>query len=415
MEEKKYEINWLGLFIKVIIFVVVILLIIWLISKLTLKNKGLSIEENLDIFTNSSVEYFKKNLPEEGTKNKVTLNQLIKWDYLKELKDEKGKLCDKESTSEIELKDDYYEINTKLTCNKKEKTSSIKLGNNTCKNCDVKVEGLEIKKKEEKPKEEEIITNTSSKGPTLSEEQTQAKIVLYEFAKNINRYSSWYQGKVTGNNIENSTKKVSYSKFCQKEELNYYTISYVSTLGRHNYTLELINLSDEEISLLSSTYFKDINDYISYLENRNSTLYYVNGTNNKVNKDDDPYIYKNHALTSNNFTFNVSNVYKKNNKYYIDITTNINNFNNITPYYINNKKVYYVPIKFTLNSNSTKCIVDKTENKENYQNYIITETWNKTIDIYRYKINVVEYKYSNQDYIEGYTKTGNTKEITNDN
>ena len=43
MEDKKYEINWLGLFIKVIVFVVAVLLIIWLISKLTL-NKGLSIE-----------------------------------------------------------------------------------------------------------------------------------------------------------------------------------------------------------------------------------------------------------------------------------------------------------------------------------------------------------------------------------
>lgn len=413
MDEKKYEINWLGLFIKVIVFVVVILLVIWLISKLTLKNKGLSIEENLELFTSSSVEYFKKNLPNEGETNKVTLNQLIKWNYLEELKDEKGKLCDKESTSQIELKDNYYEINTKLTCNKKEKTSTIKLGNNTCENCDIKVENLEIKKKEEQTKQEEITTNTSSKGQTYSEEQTQAKTVLYEFAKTIDRYSTWYQGKVTGTNIENSTKKVSYSKFCKQEELVYYTISYTSSLGKYSYTLELINLSDEETSLLSSTYFENINDYISYLENRNNTLYYVSGKNNKVSKDDDPYTYKNHALTSNNFTFKVLDIYKKNNKYYVDITINVLNFNNITPYYINGKKAYYVPIKFTLNSDNKNCIVDKTENKENYQNYVITESWDKTIDIYRYKISTVEYKYSNQDYIEGYTKTGNTKEITN--
>ena len=53
MEDKKYEINWLGLFIKVIVYVVAVLLIIWLISKLTL-NKGLSIEENLKLFSDSS-------------------------------------------------------------------------------------------------------------------------------------------------------------------------------------------------------------------------------------------------------------------------------------------------------------------------------------------------------------------------
>ena len=112
MEDKKYEINWLGLFIKVIVFVVAVLLIIWLISKLTL-NKGLSIEENLKLFNDSSIEYFKKNLPEEGETSQVTLNQLIKWNYLKELKDKKGKTCDKEnSKSTIVLEDNYYNIKT---------------------------------------------------------------------------------------------------------------------------------------------------------------------------------------------------------------------------------------------------------------------------------------------------------------
>ena len=38
MEEKNYGINWLGLFIKVIVFVVVVLLAIWLISMITLRN-----------------------------------------------------------------------------------------------------------------------------------------------------------------------------------------------------------------------------------------------------------------------------------------------------------------------------------------------------------------------------------------
>ena len=66
MEDKKYEINWLGLFIKVIVFVVAVLLIIWLISKLTL-NQGLSIEENLKLFNDYFFFYFlniltKKNL-----------------------------------------------------------------------------------------------------------------------------------------------------------------------------------------------------------------------------------------------------------------------------------------------------------------------------------------------------------------
>ena len=344
MEDKKYEINWLGLFIKVIVFVVAVLLIIWLISKLTL-NKGLSIEENLKLFSDSSVEYFKKNLPEEGETSQVTLNQLIKWDYLKELKDKKGKTCDKEnSKSTIVLEDNYYNIKTELKCNNETKTSEIKLGNNECEACDVKIEDLPINKKEDKPHEEEKpISNETSKGGTApasnnttSNPSTPTTTILYEYVKNVDRYSDWYNGKVTGKNIENSTKVVSYSKYCQNEELTYYTISYTTYLGYHSYTLELINLNtNENVKLLSSSYFTDINDYINYLNKRNESLSYVGGTNTKVNSDDNPYDYKNHALTSNNFTFNVSNVYKRNGKYYVDITMNINNFNGVTPYYLN--------------------------------------------------------------------------------
>lgn len=425
MEDKKYEINWLGLFIKVIVFVVAVLLIIWLMSKLTL-NKGLSIEENLKLFSDSSVEYFKKNLPEEGETSQVTLNQLIKWDYLKELKDKKGKTCDKEnSKSTIVLEDNYYNIKTGLKCNNETKTSEIKLGNSECEVCDIKIEDLPINKKEDKPHEEEKpISNEISKGGTApssnnttnNTSSTPTTTILYEYVKNVDRYSDWYNGKVTGKNIENSTKVVSYSKYCQNEELTYYTISYTTYLGYHTYTLELINLNtNENVKLLSSSYFTDINDYINYLNKRNESLSYVGGTNTKVNSDDNPYDYKNHALTSNNFTFNVSNVYKRNGKYYVDITMNINNFNGVTPYYLNkiNKNIYYIPIKFTLTNNKSNCVIDKTENSSKYTNYTVVDTWNEYTDIYRYKITTIEYKYSNQESLEGYTKTGKTKVVNN--
>lgn len=424
MEDKKYEINWLGLFIKVIVFVVAVLLIIWLISKLTL-NKGLSIEENLKLFNDSSVEYFKKNLPEEGETSQVTLNQLIKWDYLKELKDKKGKTCDKEnSKSTIVLEDNYYNIKTELKCNKETKTSEIKLGNSECEVCDIKIEDLPINKKEDKPHEEEKpISNETSKGGTspasnntTNTPSTPTTTILYEYVKNVDRYSDWYNGKVTGKNIENSTKIVSYSKYCQNEELTYYTISYTTYLGYHSYTLELINLNtNENVKLLSSSYFIDINDYINYLNKRNESLSYVGGTNTKVNSDDNPYDYKNHALNSKNFTFNVSNVYKRNGKYYVDITMNINNFNGVTPYYLNkiNKNIYYIPIKFTLTNNKSNCVIDKTENSSKYTNYTVVDTWNEYTDIYRYKITTIEYKYSNQESLEGYTKTGKTKVVNN--
>lgn len=425
MEDKKYEINWLGLFIKVIVFVVAVLLIIWLISKLTL-NKGLSIEENLKLFSDSSVEYFKKNLPEEGETSQVTLNQLIKWDYLKELKDKKGKTCDKEnSKSTIVLEDNYYNIKTELKCNNETKTSEIKLGNSECEVCDIKIEDLPINKKEDKPHEEEKpISNETSKGGTAPASNNTTnntpsiptKTILYEYVKNVDRYSNWYNGKVTGKNIENSTKVVSYSKYCQNEELTYYTISYASNIRTYSYTLELLNLNtSSNIKLLSSSYFTSIEDYTNYIQNRNNTVSIIDKENNRVTGNENPYDYKNHALTSSNFTFNTSNIYKQNGKYYIDITIYIKNFNGVTPYYLNkiNRNIYYVPVKFTLTNDKSNCVIDKTENSSKYNNYTVVDTWNEYTDIYRYKITTIEYKYSNQESLEGYTKTGKTKVVNN--
>lgn len=425
MEDKKYEINWLGLFIKVIVFVVAVLLIIWLISKLTL-NKGLSIEENLKLFSDSSVEYFKKNLPEEGETSQVTLNQLIKWNYLKELKDKKGKTCDKEnSKSTIVLEDNYYNIKTELKCNNETKTSEIKLGNSECKVCDIKIEDLPINKKEDKPHEEKKpISNETSKGGTTpasnnttnNTPSTPTTTILYEYVKNVDRYSNWYNGKVTGKNIENSTKVVSYSKYCQNEELTYYTISYASNIRTYSYTLELLNLNtSSSIKLLSSSYFTSIEDYTNYIQNRNDTVSIIDKENNRVTGNENPYDYKNHALTSSNFTFNTSNIYKQNGKYYIDITIYIKNFNGVTPYYLNkiNRNIYYVPVKFTLTNDKSNCVIDKTENSSKYTNYTVVDTWNEYTDIYRYKITTIEYKYSNQESLEGYTKTGKTKVVNN--
>lgn len=298
MDEKKYSINWLSLFIKVIVFVVIVLLTIWLVSKIIRKDDGLSFEEIQKAFQEASVEYFSKNLPEEGKISTVTLNQLISWNYLDELKDEDVKSCDtKNSKSKIELVEDYYSIKSELICGDKSETTYIKVGNEECANCDVKVEDLVIKKSEEKTTVEENINNEvnstteSSKGPsvsnvdttsggkessTIKEDTTSNQTILYEYVKEVEQYSRWYTGKVTGNNIENSTKTVSYSKFCK-----------------------------------------------------------------------------------------------------------IGNLSN--------------------------CITDETDNSSKYNSYKIVDTWNQTIDIYRYKITVSEYKYSNATSLEGYTKTGNTK------
>lgn len=435
MEENRYRINWLGLFIKVIIFVVIALLAIWLVTKVTSKNKGLSIDENSKLFTDAAVEYFRVNLPEDENSKTVTLSQLITWDYIEELTNEKGKICDiKKSKAKIEQIDDYYSIKTEIICGNDSKTNYIKLGSLECQKCDVKIEGLQITNKNQEDKQENqteqtpspetstnsttnnSITSNNSTTPnnnTTSTNSTPETSILYEYVKKIDEYSDWYIGKVTGNNIENSTKSISYSKYCQNEEYNYYTVSYVSEKKKYTYTLELKNYQDTTSQEITDNYFSTLEDYQNYIDYRNQNLTMIGGNPNAAVNITSASKLRASSLTANNFTYTISNIYKNQDKYYVDITIKIKNLKNVTPYYASNikKKIYFVPIKFTISSDSNNCITDKTENSNQYPNYKIVDTWNEYIDIYRYKITVVEYKYSNQESLPGYTKTGNYKQV----
>lgn len=430
MEENRYGINWLGLFIKVIVFVVVVLLAIWLISKITLKDKGLSFEENNKLFQDATVEYFKKNLPDKGDTLTVTLNQLISWDYLEKLKNEDGKTCDvKNSKSKIEVVEDYYSIKTILVCGNKSETTYIKLGNKECTDCNIKVEGLkEITKEEATDDSTTEETNTSTNGntnttnnsnetskgtsSTNNQNTTTNKPILYEYVKEITEYTDWYVGKVTGADIENSTKKVSYSNYCKNEEFTYRTVGYIEKKMNYSYKLELTNLDNvSNVELDSDSYFTSLNDYKKYLNKASQDLQMEGADPEDSISLPDASVIRQSSLKSSNFTYTISEVYKENGKYYVDIKVKVKNLTGVTPYYTSQIKsnVYYVPIKFTVGYvDKNSCITDLTSNSSSYNNYTVTKTWNETVDIYRYKIVRKDYVYSATP-VEGYTKTGNTK------
>ncbi len=419
MEERDYGINWLGLFIKVIAFVVIILLAIWLISKITLKNKGLSFEANNKLYQEAVVEYFKKNLPEEEKSGTVTLKQLIRLNYLEELKNEKGKTCDLEKTkSKIEIVDDYYSIKTTLVCDSKSKTEYIKLGNEKCTDCDIKIKGLEIKKEqdsEEKSTNEET-TNQNNNNSNLANNNTTTtnKKVLYEYVKYNTEYTEWYVGKVTGNNIENSKQKVTYGKYCKIEEFNYYTVSYVTTNSNnmYTYTLELKAMNNiDNLKITADNYFGNISDYRNYINKRNKELEMTGSLTKYQINITDPYDLREASLKKNNFTYSIGKPYKSNGKYYVDITVRIKNLTGVVPYKSTSGiSAYFVPIKFSGSyADLNGCITDKTANSTNYANYLEIDTWNEYLDVYRYKITIPEYIYSSATSLEGYTKTGKTK------
>lgn len=417
MEERNYGINWIGLFIKVIVFVIVALFAIWLITKVVSKNKGLSFDENNKLFTDATVEYFKDNLPKEDS-SKVTLKELIEKDYLKKLINDKGKACDiNKSVSEITLLEDYYSIKSTLICGNESKTTYTKLGNETCDDCDIKVEGLEIKQKEEKDENstsENVETKPQTNTNTNVNNEKPAQTILYEYVKENIEYSDWYVGKATGANIENSTKDVSYSKYCKMETHTYRTVSYsyVKEPTTYTYKLELKNLNNAgSVSITDHGYFDTYNDHSSYLNSRNQDLQISGGNPNAI-----AYPSLNELINSDldrkNFNYEISKVYEQNGKYYVDITVEVKNVNGVTPYYNYSIKrnVYFVPIKFSIMYyDANNCETDKSDNWFNYSGYMIPETWSEKLDVYRYKNKILEYTYSSESYLEGYTKTGNTK------
>ena len=79
MEDEK-QINWLGLFIKILIVFVFIIIVIWLVSKIVNNNKlSDTFKDNINNMEDVAISYFKEiELPQEKGKSiKVTLEELI--------------------------------------------------------------------------------------------------------------------------------------------------------------------------------------------------------------------------------------------------------------------------------------------------------------------------------------------------
>ena len=79
MESEK-RINWLSLFIKIVIVFIFVLIVIWLISKIIGNNKlSDTFKNNINNMEKVSIDYFKTiDLPlEKGQSIKVTLEELI--------------------------------------------------------------------------------------------------------------------------------------------------------------------------------------------------------------------------------------------------------------------------------------------------------------------------------------------------
>ena len=87
---------------------------------------------------------------------------------------------------------------------------------------------------------------------------------------------------------------------------------------------------------------------------------------------------KEHSLKSNNFGFSVNIPYYTNGYWYTDLSVNIRNYNNLSPYYASNlgSSIYFVPFYFNVKyTNLDKCTTDKASNRYKYDDYEIVDTF----------------------------------------
>lgn len=377
--ESERRINWLSLFIKIVIVFIFALIIIWLISKIVSNNKtSETFTNNINNMEKVSIEYFKTiDLPlEKGQSVKITLGELIEKELIVSIGSDSENTCDtNKSYSKITREKNNYLVETTLKCGKEKDTIKTKFSLEDCKNCNQSTK-----------KEDEDTGNTEN---TNSEENKKTGITYYEHVKETKSYTRWASGSLTGENIENKYQYYSIGYD------TYYTIGAIPSNKKSiTYTVKLNSVPNKKY------YFTTIEETEAYNESEESN--YINEKEVSLYKGRKIKLPSNitkHSLEESNFTYKLSPYYREG-EYYVRITVTINNTSGVETYYNEStkEKVYLAPIKIKVKFASYEILDTKPATGE-YE----------TISYYRYVTTNKETIWSEYDYVEGYTKTGNTE------
>lgn len=378
MEDEK-KINWLSLFIKIVIAFAFILIIVWLVSKLINRNKlSDTFKNNINNMETVAVKYFKDiDLPtKQGESIKVTLGEMIEKELIVSVKTSEGGKCDtKDSYSKITRKKDNYEVETRLECGKEENTITRKFSINDCKNCTTDTKNNNTKNNDTKN------NNTDGNNSTNNSNKSTG-VTYYEYVKEWTTYTKWMKGNKTGDNIENK-----YEYYATAEK-TYYSLGIINKKDIKDNTIEYrLKLNDVPNSKYYFTTIKESSYY-------NDEKEFASDKSISVVKDSSLTIdnIKEYSLKENNFTYKLTPYYYKG-TFYINVKVNIKSLEGIK----NIKDKYLVPIKITIKFNSGDIVTTKPEGSYD------------TITYYRYIQKNRDVIWSADNYVEGYTKTGNTK------
>lgn len=372
MEEER-RINWLSLFIKIVIIFVFLIIIIWLISKIVGKSKiSRTFINNINRVQEVSVEYFKNiDLPvKKGQSIKITLEELIEKQYITAEEQNLFNSCNiKESYSEILREEKQYIVNTNLKCGKEKSAIKKNFSLEDCKNCNNQLV--------EEP-------NTNNQNP-IEENKT----IYYEHVKETKEYTKWIKGNLTGNNIENKYE------YYGVDYQTYYTLGVIpANETKTTYTLKLNNVPNDKYYF---TTIKESNNFKTQ-EQQN----YINEKNISIHDGNIPNYQminiNSYSLKESNFTYKLSPYYRDGN-FYIRISITLNNIDGVKAYYDNNiqQKAYLIPLRIEVKFASND--IKETKPSGQYD----------TITYYRYVTINKETIWSNNKKVEGYTQTGKTK------
>lgn len=376
MESEK-RIDWLSLFIKIVIIFVFLLIIIWLISKIVGKNKlSEKFTNNINNIERVSVEYFKTiDLPlKKGQSTKITLDELIEKELISSDNDYLANSCNtQKSYSKITREKDKYVVNTTLSCGKEKDTIKTELSLKDCQNCN---------------QDTDDESNNNSNNNT-NNESTVSKVTYYEYVKETTEYTKWMRGSLTGNNIENRYK------YYGVDYQTYYTLGVIpSNKKTVTYTLKLNSVPNSKYYFTTIKEASNFNteEEASYLNEKNVTLY------NSDETEIPTKTISKYSLCESNFTYKLSPYYREG-AFYIRVTITVNNTDGVNTYYDNKlqKNAYLVPLKVNVKFASNE--VKETKPKGDYE----------TISYYRYVTTNRETIWSIENSVAGYTKTGNTK------
>lgn len=379
MENEK-RINWLSLFIKIVIIFIFALIIIWLVSKIIGKNKlSETFTNNINNMEKVSVEYFKTiDLPlDKGQSIKITLEELIEKELIVSVNSDSDSTCDTTASySKITREKNKYVVETTLKCGKEKDTIKTDFSLEDCKNCN--------QGKDTETNNNNESTNNSS--DTNSNTNTSSGITYYEYVKETTSYTKWMRGSLTGENIENRYE------YYGVDYQTYYTLGVIpSDETSVTYTLKLNSVPN------SKYYFTTVEEVSNYTETEEDN--YLNESNVSVYKGDKTNISSElsaYSLGETNFTYKLSPYYRKG-EFYVRVTININNTNGVTTYYDNKLKenTYLVPLKINIKFASNE--ISETKPEGEYE----------TISYYRYVTTDRETIWSTETSVSGYTKTGN--------